>query len=1219
MALSLHNLNSLAGTWSIDFTATEYATTGIFAITGPTGAGKSTLLDALCLALYGRTPRLGPITKGSNEIMSRRAGECFAEVSFSTNTGSFRCHWGQHRARRKAQGELQTPRHELAELETGKILESRSRQVVRLVEELTGMDYDRFTRSILLAQGDFAAFLQADADQRAPLLEQITGTSIYSQLSIAVHERTSEERRRLKTLQEGLGALQLLSPEEKDELATSIAEQSKTVEEVRAKLALVDKNLQQQEQLAKLGLQLQENENKRIHLAKQREQREPEFKQLALGHKAQPLIPLYTSLSQLSKQISSLEKRQAQRTENTVRLEKTRQHQQKELSQALEALTQIRERREHELELIKEVRALDLHLHEKQKANDQILTTLQQHNKELAAISAAEKGMLEQQAVLRKQQQTLDHFFEERSPDAQLVEEFAGLRQQLLHLARQEETREQYKQTLRALEKEQKNAHVLHEKSTKRFAQVEKDVHQCLQEQKKGSQKRDTLLDGRELSWLREQLADRTALIARLQQGLERAEEWQILQKKTRELDEQTTTLNAQRKKLQEQETQLAGELQLRQDLVLQYEKNHRLQLRIRSYEQERDHLQEGSPCPLCGSPHHPWGHGSAPLEDSESELNQARSLLEESQKKMASHREGLAVLGRDLDHLRQSTEETQKRLAERAAQLVPLLAAQSLGPVDECRQAIATQLTNVEEQQAALCTQIKHVEQVENRLQKIAGRLEQVNALHTKYSQEAQANQERLAAKTYEVQSQTTQLAEADRLLAQTREELRTVLAAYGGIDLNTHKADELITALEARRQRWKKRLAQQEELTRQEIQLAGELEKQALQASYLKEQIQQQRQKQQSLAEERQGLTQRRRELYGSKDPNREEQQLRQGVQAAEKNEGKIRQQLAQSEKELHGLSQQQQLDNEELASIGPQKSQQETKLRQQVAAAGFADLDAFQDAILPLETLQALELKKQQLDQEETLLAAGHKELQAAIAQVEEQVAKSPDKEELEQEKQQLVKAQEGLQQAIGGAQERLRANEQRAQSFQQQQEALEKQRQELDRFEVLHQLIGSADGKKFRVFAQGLTFEVMVSHANRQLQKMSDRYILLRDPERPLSLQVIDNYQAGEIRSTRNLSGGESFLVSLALSLGLSAMASHNVRVDSLFLDEGFGTLDEETLDTALQTLASLQQDGKLIGIISHVSLLQERIDLRIEVQPGPDGCSRLMGPGCHQIT
>jgi exonuclease SbcC len=164
-----------------------------------------------------------------------------------------------------------------------------------------------------------------------------------------------------------------------------------------------------------------------------------------------------------------------------------------------------------------------------------------------------------------------------------------------------------------------------------------------------------------------------------------------------------------------------------------------------------------------------------------------------------------------------------------------------------------------------------------------------------------------------------------------------------------------------------------------------------------------------------------------------------------------------------------------------------------------------------------------------------------------------------------------------------------------------------------------LIGSADGKKFRVFAQGLTFDAMISHANRQLRKMNDRYILLRDPKEPLALQVIDNYQAGETRSTRNLSGGESFLVSLALSLGLSAMASHNVRVDSLFLDEGFGTLDEEALDTALQTLAELQQDGKLIGIISHVPMLKDRIDLRIQVLPGPGGNSRLLGPGCRHSS
>jgi DNA repair protein SbcC/Rad50 len=163
-----------------------------------------------------------------------------------------------------------------------------------------------------------------------------------------------------------------------------------------------------------------------------------------------------------------------------------------------------------------------------------------------------------------------------------------------------------------------------------------------------------------------------------------------------------------------------------------------------------------------------------------------------------------------------------------------------------------------------------------------------------------------------------------------------------------------------------------------------------------------------------------------------------------------------------------------------------------------------------------------------------------------------------------------------------------------------------------------VIGSADGKKFRNFAQGLTFEIMTGHANRQLKKMTDRYLLICDASQPLELNVIDNYQAGEIRSTKNLSGGESFIVSLALAFGLSQMSSRNVRIDSLFLDEGFGALDEDALETAIETLAELQQDGKLIGVISHVSALKERIGTQIEVIPEAGGRSRLVGPGCSRI-
>ena len=188
--------------------------------------------------------------------------------------------------------------------------------------------------------------------------------------------------------------------------------------------------------------------------------------------------------------------------------------------------------------------------------------------------------------------------------------------------------------------------------------------------------------------------------------------------------------------------------------------------------------------------------------------------------------------------------------------------------------------------------------------------------------------------------------------------------------------------------------------------------------------------------------------------------------------------------------------------------------------------------------------------------------------------------------------------------GSIQTKLIANDSLKQKHQERAKVIDLQKKECVRWDMLHQLIGSSDGKKYRNFAQGLTFEMMIGYANRQLQKMMDRYLLIRDDTRLLELNVIDNYQAGEIRSTKNLSGGESFIISLSLALGLSHMASKNVRIDSLFLDEGFGSLDEEALDTAF-----------MIGVISHVSALKERINTQIQVIPQAGGRSVIIGPGC----
>ena len=204
--IRLANLNALAGEWEIDLDHPAYADS-IYALTGPTGAGKTTILDAISLALYGRTPRLERIGKAGNETMSRHSGHCHAEITFSTRAGRYRSHWSQHRARRKAGGELQNPKHELADATSGKILATGLKDTAAAIEKLTGMDYQRFTRAMLLAQGDFAAFLRAAPDERAPLLEQITGTEIYSRISIAVHERLRdalEQQRQLATETAGI-------------------------------------------------------------------------------------------------------------------------------------------------------------------------------------------------------------------------------------------------------------------------------------------------------------------------------------------------------------------------------------------------------------------------------------------------------------------------------------------------------------------------------------------------------------------------------------------------------------------------------------------------------------------------------------------------------------------------------------------------------------------------------------------------------------------------------------------------------------------------------------------------------------------------------------------------------------------------------------------------------------------------------------------------------
>jgi exonuclease SbcC len=222
LAVRLQNLNSLSGAHEVRFDEGALSAAGVFLITGPTGAGKSTLLDAMTLALYGRAARYG--NDKADEMMSRHTAECLAEVDFETKGEKLRATWRLRRARGKADGKLQPVERRLANALTGEILAEKSAEMDRLIEERTGLDAQRFLRSVLLAQGQFAAFLKAKPNERAELLEKITGTEIYTELSKLAFETYKTKDEQVQRLKAALGAVSVLDDEARQRLETSFTE-----------------------------------------------------------------------------------------------------------------------------------------------------------------------------------------------------------------------------------------------------------------------------------------------------------------------------------------------------------------------------------------------------------------------------------------------------------------------------------------------------------------------------------------------------------------------------------------------------------------------------------------------------------------------------------------------------------------------------------------------------------------------------------------------------------------------------------------------------------------------------------------------------------------------------------------------------------------------------------------------------------------------------------
>jgi exonuclease SbcC len=296
--------------------------------------------------------------------------------------------------------------------------------------------------------------------------------------------------------------------------------------------------------------------------------------------------------------------------------------------------------------------------------------------------------------------------------------------------------------------------------------------------------------------------------------------------------------------------------------------------------------------------------------------------------------------------------------------------------------------------------------------------------------------------------------------------------------------------------------------------------------------------------------------------------------------------------------------------------------------LAARGFADArgapdrGAFLAARLEDDERARLEREAKALDDLATSLGSlrAGKERELSLARGKAAAVTRATLEEELAEAARLEEERAGLLGMKGAASKELEADE-KARADAARLRAMEgRQRLRHDRYRRLSDLIGHREGSRYRDFAQGLAFDRLASNASSQLTRIDPRYILVQDPQRALEFAVVDNYQGCVQRPVSTLSGGESFKVSLALALGLSAMASRNFRVESLFLDEGFGSLDEESLDAALNALAELPgNSGKTVGLISHVAALKDRINTTISVVPVGNGISVLRGPGCREIS
>ena len=1168
LALRLDNLASLAGAHEVDFEKAPLSDAGLFAITGPTGAGKSTLLDALCLALYGTTPRLRQTPSGGQledvgehqltlkdprSLLRRGCGEGKAEVDFIGRDGlRYRAGWTVSRARGKPGGRLQNAKQHLQLLPTAddtqsaQTLNTTSNDAKALIIDRLGLNFEQFTRAVLLAQSEFSAFLRANDNERSELLEKLTDTGHYSDISIAAHERERSAREAVNELERQLDGQLPASPDERQALEdevrlrqTAMTRLSEQHDALTAYHQWTTTAGELEQALGQAQLEQKEAHAASAALSRQREQ-------LSALEALAPIRPALLRLKAISPQ-------HAQLTTQLTRVQ-----------QQLGTLSPLTE----------QARA------DKQAADERMQRCETWRGEQLPKLEEA------RQVASRLAQQRETHVSQQS--EQQRLRDTLGHHQQ--ELETQDRQRQQLDQQLLQLQA------TLVDESGQPLSDAEAHRDQ-LQRQ------RDALLQLKPV--LSEQI-----------NGLARRDE---VQQRLVELEQQ---LPRQQEALRDVAARQAQALQARDQARHEEDAERRQQEQERLARSDnvmalRRGLVHGEECPVCGSHEHPAAGQAAPAEALIAQLEQqARERLEQRRQATATAQHAMeaashehARLEQQLGYLQQEQAQlhTERQRLQQQAQtcqsnLTDILARHSLSeqplleslpqlPAARALELIEQRLGELDARQNTLVTTLRQLTPLREQRQALATR----HATLTTQCQHGEAQLQQCEARIAALASEIEQLSGtlAQQLSADPRRQHASVSDWSDWVEsLTTRMRNEQEDA----RQALQELSDQQQQLTQQQANL---------------------QQRQTELQEEQRALDSERAH-WQAENPGLDDARIEELLAVEDHDLQALRQQLRSAHERVaraDALCEERnarQLKHWQSA----RSSDWQAALEQLAAPAEDTTGDDTQaDGASGAEELGLIRAQAQQA-------LALHARLQTHLHSPQEDAAGEPEDAQPQPEEDThalgealatLIAALKtpltAVREAHQSAQAAILNDDQRRSGSAALAERLAAARAEHQRWGALSELIGSASGARFRTIAQAFNLERLIEHANLHLTNLARRYRLARGAS-PLGLVVVDTEMGDELRSVHSLSGGETFLVSLALALGLAGMASGELRIESLFIDEGFGSLDPDSLALAMEALDGLQASGRRVGVISHVAEMHERIPVRIAVRPSGNGQSRL---------